>query len=78
MATPTGLTRTITHDLRGISGGSVTLHPEPGITKASIRILAAVLTLFALTNPARSGEVMENLLGMQFVWIPAGEFAMGT
>lgn len=56
MATPTGPARTITHDLsalRGISGGSATLHPEPGIMNASIQILAAVLTLFALTNPAR-------------------------
>jgi sulfatase modifying factor 1 len=45
---------------------------------ASIRKLSAVLTLLALTNPARSAEVIENFLGMRFVPIPAGEFIMGT
>ena len=45
---------------------------------APIRILSTVLTLLALTNPARSAEVIENLLGMRFVRIPAGEFIMGT
>jgi hypothetical protein len=74
MATPTGLVRTITHERTGqgaIAGGSATPHPEPGIINASIRMLPAVLTLIALTNPARSGGVTENLPGMRFVPIPA-------
>ena len=48
------------------------------IMKQYLFRLAIVLLTYATAFPASAADIRRNALGMEFVFVPPGEFRMGT